>query len=889
MNTMENVKQNNEGNTKTINNQPRTLFQLGLQLLQRFVKGLIWRFVFSIVMFIVVFIVHTYLMVVVNDTLRVVENNKILSMILHLVPTKPQTATQSRINMLNIYLFWMLISNIVVGTIVRIIAFGIKVFVNDIKDVVMLLFKSIFAKIGSPSLTNILAGSVMGILAGIFVFNNAMCVILAIFLFLSISQKEKSFIVLVMTLTKSDLQRLFRKKEREPLDIKVFSIIVIGISLGLAISGLIPDDIFGKSAVSTVLKVIIVVAFILLGGLNAVKKGSGSFAVFLFTLVGFLLLSDNSVFADDSGWSESGRNLNGWLKNGGTPTALKLGLSPAILSSLANLLGPMFPGFMKDLLKNPNTNPYEYIRNHLTKDQFSKLKDKVQDYHKMQIDAAKADAEAYNSTLGILGNMFEGCGRDFAEIGKAGADFAKTLIVDVPTYVWNNYNEAMLNTGEFIGQCGEVIKGLGKEAYEIAKDVLNHPEILTDTLKLSANEILDDPVGSAKKVAEKIYEMTGLKDIIESTDPNKNVLDRAGLYAMGVIKMWGAVEGAGSIADLTKAGASKLAGLADDLVKAAGGKTPKLTADELKRLFIYKQSQEAGEKITKDFVKSLSKGNINEEQLMQKVINLKGDRNALKALNELKDTNPGAIEAFNKNLKKVYDKVDDATKEALAKKLGCKADDLTIYNPTNKSVDIKAGFDRDITIRLNGKDVPSSKWESIYKEKLYGETKQYFPKGTSADDVMEQLDHTCTDKLNVESYGSSESALESVLKGKTYEIKNAQQVGDAMSYKGLKHFNKADDIMKINPIKAENEIKEGMRQITKQWDKQIRNITKEFGIKPDPNLEKAIKIMEKADFTSPVEVEKALQAIGYTKEEVAKQVGTQFEKMVAQIRRNAGG
>ena len=175
------------------------------------------------------------------------------------------------------------------------------------------------------------------------------------------------------------------------------------------------------------------------------------------------------------------------------------------------------------------------------------------------------------------------------------------------------------------------------------------------------------------------------------------------------------------------------------------------------------------------------------------------------------------------------------------------------------------------------------------QEKLYGETKQYFPKGTSADDVMEQLDHTCTDKLNVESYGSSESALESVLKGKTYEIKNAQQVGDAMSYKGLKHFNKADDIMKINPIKAENEIKEGMRQITKQWDKQIRNITKEFGIKPDPNLEKAIKIMEKADFTSPVEVEKALQAIGYTKEEVAKQVGTQFEKMVAQIRRNAGG
>lgn len=359
---------------------PQTLFQLLVMLAKSFAMNMVWRVVFSVITFIVVFLAHTYLMVVVNDTLRVVEQNKVMAMIINLVPIRPETPAVRNLNALNIYLFWILLSNITFGTVARIITFGIKQFFIDIADMFSQLIKSIFAKAGNPSLTKIFQGSVLGLLAGIFLLNNAVCLALAAFLVLSVSQREKSFLVLVSTLTKSDFQRLFRVKNRMPLNIDVFSIVTWGAALGLLIAGIIPPAIFGKSIISTIIKSIFLIAVILLGGLNAAKKGPVNLMLFIASAAAYMFFLESTAFADDTGWTESGKNLSGWLKNTGTPQALKLGLPPSVLSALAIALGSGFPKFMAGLAKNPNMNVDDYIKTHMSNSQQQHYKEALNNW-----------------------------------------------------------------------------------------------------------------------------------------------------------------------------------------------------------------------------------------------------------------------------------------------------------------------------------------------------------------------------------------------------------------------------------------------------------------------------------------------------------------------------
>jgi hypothetical protein len=173
-------------------------------------------------------------------------------------------------------------------------------------------------------------------------------------------------------------------------------------------------------------------------------------------------------------------------------------------------------------------------------------------------------------------------------------------------------------------------------------------------------------------------------------------------------------------------------------------------------------------------------------------------------------------------------------------------------------------------------------WEKEYANSLFDKTKDYMPKGTNADNILDKLDHTCTDKFHPESYGSSETAVDKIMSGNTHLIQDPQQVGQAITYKGTKHFAEADAIRAVNPAGAENEVAEGMRQLTKQYTNQVEAAANHYGTGMDSKLQQAIKIMDGINNgQTPIEVEKALKsALGMTKDDVASQLGQQFEYIV---------
>jgi len=519
---------------------PKTFYQLVSKFIRRLAKRLVWRIVFGVIAFIAVFFLHTYLMVVINDTLYFVENNKILSMILNLVSRNPQTKAHTVIQKINAYLFWVMIAGGIFGSIARIISFGIKVFFAEIVYMWTVAYKSLRDRDNKAVFIRMITGVVIGIIAGTFLFNSMVSLVASVFVLLSASQQEKSMIVLALTLIKSDWQRYLRIKNPKIFNMDGLIVVSIGISMGLLVAAAVPSQIFGNSMVSIVVKMAIAIGIIVLATMGVRNKTVANVLVILIPLGIALLLWDLNVLADDTGWSESGRNMKGWLNNAGTPLAIRLGVSPALLSSLASVLGTAYPGFIKEMLSNPNMNPYEYIRKNLTAEQHANVREKVKDYHQSGIDAANAEAEAYNSTLGFLGNFFEGCGKDAAEIGSAVKDFTETLVVDLPTYVWNNTGEALGNSRTFVGEVGTAISGLAGDAAGAIGDLFaNNGELLIETIKLTAKDLVTDPIGSGKKVAESLYEISGLKELTECTDPNKSATERAGLYSVGVMKLWG--------------------------------------------------------------------------------------------------------------------------------------------------------------------------------------------------------------------------------------------------------------------------------------------------------------------------------------------------------------
>lgn len=113
----------------------------------------------------------------------------------------------------------------------------------------------------------------------------------------------------------------------------------------------------------------LIAAIFVLGG-GGKKQIAGMISSILFIVGGFSLFYAVTVFADDNGWSESGRTLKGLMHNNGFPKALLSSTIPAIFWDLGILFGwpfefpplpfgPGNPGYLPPQPPAP-VNPYDF-------------------------------------------------------------------------------------------------------------------------------------------------------------------------------------------------------------------------------------------------------------------------------------------------------------------------------------------------------------------------------------------------------------------------------------------------------------------------------------------------------------------------------------------------
>ena len=155
-------------------------------------------------------------------------------------------------------------------------------------------------------------------------------------------------------------------------------------SEGMLIMYYMSIGLFMYSAVNVVLWVLFnynyYIRFVVSGALIAAvfkfggsskKQVAGTISSVLFIVGGFSLYCCVKVFADDNGWSESGRNLKGLIHNNGFPKAAWSSFLPGLFWSLGILLGwpldlpflPLDPGLMPPVPPvppAPPVNPYDF-------------------------------------------------------------------------------------------------------------------------------------------------------------------------------------------------------------------------------------------------------------------------------------------------------------------------------------------------------------------------------------------------------------------------------------------------------------------------------------------------------------------------------------------------
>ena len=312
---------------------PTSLFQLLIFLIKNLFKTLPQRIIIALITGLVVLFVHTYLMVVQNDGFRLDDNSKILKYILMLNDGWSFGKAGDGFRIMNVTLFWMLISALFWGTILQIRGLGFKLFLAKQIDNFAKLFSDIFEKPGSVLLSMFLSSICTGIVIGIIVSNPLVSILLSVFILMAVSARGTSFLLLIIYIAWCDFQRLFRVNPKKPFYIDIVSMVLRGVSVGLLVFSFTPYVKYGN-----VVQYIVLLAFIGLLILNITKKTKPNVAAFLFLLGSTLFISSIKAFADDGGWKESGGIFGEWAKSEGAWEAVKRGLQPA-LGALSMALG----------------------------------------------------------------------------------------------------------------------------------------------------------------------------------------------------------------------------------------------------------------------------------------------------------------------------------------------------------------------------------------------------------------------------------------------------------------------------------------------------------------------------------------------------------------------
>jgi len=297
----------------------------------------------------------------------------------------------------------------------------------------------------------------------------------------------------------------------------------------------------------------------------------------------------------------------------------------------------------------------------------------------------------------------------------------------------------------------------------------------------------------------------------------------------------------------------------------------------------------------------------------------------------------------NDALARVYKDVDDAAKGTISRIINASDDELAgLATQTGRSVDdlkrfrdqihdvakrnnvevnklqistddfsanpgAKVGRDRDVTFFVDdasGKhlaDVHHDISKNIYEDGLWRRTRGTAPGPGDVARHAEELDQMVTSRWHPEAYNSGDSTFTEFLDtGRPPTITRLDDIRDTMTVKSEHWWHMA--AREADPTRRSQQIAEGMRQATKQWDRIIdRRVSKYLGdarraskIKMPTDLQTGLDIFRKVETgaITPRQAQAMLEEIGMTHqnvlnkmtgffEAVEKDVGRQFRRVGA--------
>jgi hypothetical protein len=425
-----------------------------------------------------------------------------------------------------------------------------------------------FRNLRVRALVPFLLGGIVAVVIGSSMRNYMAAWAYAAGFFLVTMALDMSFEHMVLRLVLSDLRR-YLKVRLAPYGAESDFVFLLfpGLALGFAASALRRTP--ARWAQFTFWGTLVVVLFAIGGSMLRRRKATratGAFLLFL-ALACTVVVALTPALADDGGWPESGRTIQGLIRNAGWPMAKKLGIPPAEAAILAGLLATNLGaayGYMKKhgidptKLGLPDTPPPPGMNVApgsvpLTPEQRKARAQKIAE----DTAKAQADAEEANSWGGLLSQAWKNWEGEAVQIGDAVSNLAtgaKDLVVKGATSIYEGakavYNDPSIVTTP--------LKNFANDVATAAQDAWNNPQLIWDTVSGTWKDVktgasvaadvggkiisgvasgiyttLTDP----KKMWEAIKDSGGWDNWVKSWDPSVPVLERFGNVFIGTAKI----------------------------------------------------------------------------------------------------------------------------------------------------------------------------------------------------------------------------------------------------------------------------------------------------------------------------------------------------------------
>lgn len=532
---------------------PQTLWQLAALMLRSWLENLPSTIVSSIVIACATWFFHTWLLVGPNNTM--------------LYPTKPILGwmIDTMQNPRGGVAFWAVVSYFVASFLGRLFSAPIA----SAKGIVLSpswLVRA-FLHLRAKALIPFLLGGTVAVVIGSTMRNYMSAWAYAAGFLLVTMALDMSFEHMVLRLALSDLRR-FLKVRLAPYGAESDYAFLLfpGLALGFASSAMVRTP--ARWARFTFWGALVIVLFAV-GWSMWRRKAARATGVLLLVLavVCTVVIALTPVLADDGGWAESGRTIQGLTRNAGWPMTKKLGIPPAEAALLAGLLATNLGaayGYMKKhgidptKLGLPDTPPPPGMN--VAPDSVpSTPEQRKARAEKAAENAAKAQAEAEeaNSWGGLLSQAWKNWEKEAVQIGDAVSNVAtgaKDVVVKGATSIYEGaksvYNDPSIVTTP--------LKNFAKDVATAAQDAWNNPQLIWDTASGTWKDVKTGVSGAVdvggkiisgvasgiyttltdpKKMWEAVKDSGGWDNWVKSWDPNVPVLERFGNVFIGTAKI----------------------------------------------------------------------------------------------------------------------------------------------------------------------------------------------------------------------------------------------------------------------------------------------------------------------------------------------------------------